>query len=309
MLKPGRSIHIRTSRRLLGCLLLAATASLPVLAGTTENALIEMLRDEASRYELGNGVVKDGVRAAAVYCEASRLGDADSQFRLGWMYANGNGVERNDSLAAFYFQIAAEQGMEQAKRMLGVVGGPTSEVPDCMREPAPAPKATASAAPLQAIELRISVPPNILRLVKTIAREYRVEPQLALAIIEAESNFDIVALSPKNAKGLMQLMPETAARFNVRNPYDPAQNIRGGIAYLRWLLAYFEGDVRLVAAAYNAGERTVERYRGVPPYLETRNYVQRVVRGVGLEAQAFDASVTPPSPQLVRMGRGRGFRP
>ena len=75
-----------------------------------------------------------------------------------------------------------------------------------------------------------------------------------------------MALSPKNAKGLMQLIPATAARFNVRNPYDPAQNIRGGIAYLSWLLAYFEGDVTLVAAAYNAGEGAVERYRGVPPY-------------------------------------------
>jgi soluble lytic murein transglycosylase-like protein len=135
--------------------------------------------------------------------------------------------------------------------------------------------------------------------VKKIAPEYRVPAQLVLAIIEAESNFDIVALSPKNAKGLMQLIPDTAARFNVRNPYDPAQNIRGGTAYLRWLLAYFEGDVTLVAAAYNAGEGTVERYRGVPPYVETRAYVRKIVDAVGTLVQPFDGSATRPSSQMA----------
>ena len=138
-----------------------------------------------------------------------------------------------------------------------------------------------------------------------IAPQYRVSAPLALAIIAAESNFDASAVSPKNAQGLMQLVPDTAARFRVRNPFDPAQNIRGGMAYLRWLLAYFEGDVALVAAAYNAGERTVERYRGVPPYEETRAYVRRVLAGVGTRRQPFDASVTEPSPQLPAMRPAR----
>ena len=150
-------------------------------------------------------------------------------------------------------------------------------------------------------ELRIAAPRHIVSLVEKIASEYRVKPALALAVIEAESRFDVVALSARNAKGLMQLTPDTALRFNVRNPYDPAQNIRGGIAYLRWLLAYFEGDVSLVAAAYNAGEGTVDRYRGVPPYLETRGYVARIVRSVGLRPLPFDARVTAPSPQLPLM--------
>jgi soluble lytic murein transglycosylase-like protein len=131
-----------------------------------------------------------------------------------------------------------------------------------------------------------------------MAPKYKVPPPLARAIIEAESNFDPDAVSAKNAQGLMQLIPETAARFRVKNPFDPAQNIRGGLAYLRWLLAYFEGDVALVAAAYNAGERTVERYRGVPPYEETRAYVQRILASVGAFRQPFDASATPPSAQL-----------
>ena len=282
-------------------LLLLCCAAWPVVAaeeGPPENVLITLLRSEAADYEHGNGVERNGALAAALYCKAARLGDTDSQFSLGWMYTNGRGVERNESLAAFFFQAAAEQGMEQAQRMLGTVGGPTTNVPDCMREPAPPRPRVAAAAPRAPVERVIAAPRSIADLVKKIAPEYRVPTQLVLAIIEAESNFDIVALSPKNAKGLMQLIPDTAARFNVRNPYDPTQNIRGGTAYLRWLLAYFEGDVTLVAAAYNAGEGTVERYRGVPPYVETRAYVRKIVDAVGTLVQPFDGSATKPSAQM-----------
>jgi soluble lytic murein transglycosylase-like protein len=265
-----------------------------------ESVLIQIMRDEASRYELGNGVPRDGARAAASYCQAARLGDIDSQFRLGWMYMNGTGVEVSYVRAAFFFQAAAEQGSEQARNMLRVVGGPSDDIPECMRAPAlmtavPSPKV------MPPPEHPIAAPRHIVSLVEKIAAEYRVKPVLALAVIEAESQFDVAAISARNAKGLMQLMPETALRFNVRNPYDPAQNIRGGIAYLRWLLAYFEGDVSLVAAAYNAGEGTVDRYRGVPPYLETRGYVARIIRSVGLQPLPFDARVTPPSRQLSLM--------
>ncbi len=295
-----RSLPERLRRWLLPPLLCAAAwPAQAAETGTTENLLIALLRAEAADYEHGNGVERDGARAAALYCRAARLGDTESQFNLGWMYTNGRGVERNDSLAAFFFHAAAEQGMEQAIRMLGSVGGPTTDVPDCMREPAAPKPRVVAAAPRPAPPVRpIAAPHSIAELVKRIAPEYRVPTQLVLAIIQAESNFDIVALSPKNAKGLMQLIPDTAARFNVRNPYDPAQNIRGGTAYLRWLLAYFEGDVTLVAAAYNAGEGTVERYRGVPPYLETRAYVRRIVDAVGTLVQPFDGSATKPSSQL-----------
>jgi hypothetical protein len=295
----SRHLSFRLRHLVLALLLGAAWPASAAEAEPSENVLITLLRSEAADYEHGNGVERDGARAAALYCRAARMGDTESQFNLGWMYTNGRGVERNDSLAAFFFHAAAEQGMEQARRMLGTVGGPTTNVPDCMREPAaPKPRAVA-AAPRAAPPVRtIVAPQSITELVKRIAPEYRVPTQLVLAIIEAESNFNVAALSPKDAKGLMQLIPDTAARFNVRNPYDAAQNIRGGTAYLRWLLAYFEGDVTLVAAAYNAGEGTVERYRGVPPYVETRAYVRKIVDAVGTLVQPFDGSATKPSAQM-----------
>jgi soluble lytic murein transglycosylase-like protein len=143
----------------------------------------------------------------------------------------------------------------------------------------------------------ITAPRPSLDLVSKLAPQYQVPPRLVLAVIEAESNFNRLAVSPKNAQGLMQLIPETAQRFGVKNAFDPAQNVRGGIAYLRWLLAYFEGDVALVAAAYNAGERAVERHLGVPPFLETRAYVRRILAAVRPKTP-FDASVVEPSPHL-----------
>ena len=107
----------------------------------------------------------------------------------------------------------------------------------------------------------------------------------------------------------MQLIPDTAARFRVLRPRDPAQNIRGGMAYLRWLMAYFEGNISLVAAAYNAGEGAVNRYRGVPPYAETLNYVRKVLAQVNTVVHPFDASVTDPSPALPLMRLASGTAP
>jgi soluble lytic murein transglycosylase-like protein len=101
---------------------------------------------------------------------------------------------------------------------------------------------------------------------------------LVLAVIRAESNFNPQARSPKDARGLMQLVPATARRFGVSDIWDPSQNMHGGMAYLQWLVRHFEGDIRLVLAAYNAGENAVKSYRGVPPYRETRNYVKRITR-------------------------------
>lgn len=275
--------------------------------GAADSSLVSKLRLEAVAYEHGEGVPRNPVLAATLYCKGARLGDAQAQYNLGWMYANGRGVERSDRIAAFFFHTAAEQGLEAAQRMLKVVGVPDGEVPDCMRDPAPpptAPRSTEAAQP--SVDYRAIAPRKIFDLVMKMAPQYQVEPQLALAIIAAESNFNSLALSSKNAQGLMQLIPQTSVRFNVRNPFDPVQNIRGGLTYLRWLLAYFEGDVALVAAAYNAGEGKVERYRGVPPYLETRTYVQRILKSVGTSAHPFDETVARPSPSLplIRLSLG-----
>lgn len=99
---------------------------------------------------------------------------------------------------------------------------------------------------------------------------------LIRAVIHAESAFRPSAVSHKNAQGLMQLIPATAERFGVGSPFDPGENIRGGATYLAWLLHRFNGDIRLAAAGYNAGEGRVDQYKGVPPFDETRTYVERV---------------------------------
>ena len=290
---PGRR---RLSRVAMGLTVLCANA---VADGVkVQDALVTALRDEATSYEHGDGVAKDLPRAVTLYCRAARQGDAVSQFNLGWIYATGRGVRRNDALAAYFFAAAAQQGIDQARHMLEIVGGQASETPDCMREPALAEEDADTASKSPSGRIESVAPKKLVDLVKKMAPDYRVAPKLVLTIMAIESNFNHAAVSPKNAMGLMQLVPDTAARFNVQDAYDPKQNIRGGLAYLRWLLAYFEGDLTLVAAAYNAGEGAVERYGGVPPYAETRRYVRRVVSAVGSAVHPFDASITQPSPQL-----------
>lgn len=110
------------------------------------------------------------------------------------------------------------------------------------------------------------------------AAQYGVDESIVRAIIHAESSFNPNALSRVGAQGLMQLMPATARRFGVSNAFDPAQNIRGGVQYLAWLLKRFDGNLTLAAAGYNAGEGAVDRHKGVPPYKETQRYVVRVAQ-------------------------------
>lgn len=258
------------------------------------------IRREALTYEHGEGVPKDPLRAARLYCDGARLGDPEAQFSLGWMYANGRGIERDDARAAYFFSLAARQGHVQSQKMQRFVGEPGSAVPECMR---PAILADDGRDVLVA---RTDEQKMVFGLVRQLAPEYGVSPRLALAVIRAESNFNPQALSNKNAQGLMQLIPDTSARFNVTRPFDPEQNLRGGLAYLRWLLAYFEGDVSLVAAAYNAGEGAVNRFRGVPPYAETRGYVKRIMSLFQRDEHPYDARVTTPSPELPRIRVAQG---
>jgi len=113
-------------------------------------------------------------------------------------------------------------------------------------------------------------------LVKHYANAYNLDEALVHAVIKVESNYNSNALSNKGAQGLMQLIPETASDMNVRDPFNPEDNIRGGSRYLRLMLDQFQGDTDLALAAYNAGPNAVLRHQGIPPYEETRNYVQKV---------------------------------
>jgi len=120
--------------------------------------------------------------------------------------------------------------------------------------------------------------PLISELVNAASERHMVDADLIASVIHAESNFNTSARSPKGAKGLMQLMPETAMRLGVKDSFQPEANIDGGSRYLRELLLRYDGDVVKALAAYNAGPQRVAQYRGVPPYPETRAYVTRVVR-------------------------------
>jgi soluble lytic murein transglycosylase-like protein len=318
-------------RRLLLPLFFVATASsaqLPSLTleqlprptmppgerGPVVPAQVERWRQEAKALEYGDGVKRDEVAAAKLYCRAARYGDAEAQYSLGWMLTNARGIQRNDAEAAHMFAAAAEQGMEQAQNMLDKMGGtPLGDPPPCLRPPetdpplavAPVPALPRGAKPVSlwaTLPLPPNAPPAIVNYVKLLAPEYQLAPALVLAVMATESNFDPLAESPKRAQGLMQLLPETGARFGVVRLRDPSQNIRGGMAYLRWLLAYFEGDVMLAVAAYNAGEKAVDRYLGVPPYAETRLYVRKIMAATGGQRlHPFDARITGASPMLLRV--------
>jgi hypothetical protein len=286
----------RTTGALLGLLAAAGAQAAEPLAAYDSTAAPRQLVAAALAHEHGEGVPKDLSKAAFLYCEAARRGDAEGQYGLGWMYANGRGLPHDDAFAAGLFALAAAQGHAQAQRLQRFVGDAIDRLPDCMQ---PATMPAAVLAFDDGADTFTGLPPykqKFAELVRTLAPKYDVSPRLALAIVAVESNFEPYARSPKDARGLMQLIPGTATRFSVKNAYDPAENVRGGLSYLRWLLAYYRGQVALAAAAYNAGEGAVDRHRGVPPYAETRDYVKKVQRLYGAPAHPYDPRVAAPSP-------------
>jgi len=118
---------------------------------------------------------------------------------------------------------------------------------------------------------------DIHTIINEKAEAYDLDPYLIKAVIETESNWNSMAISRKGAMGLMQLMPSTASDMDVRNPFNPEENIEGGTKYLKYLLERFKGDLTLALAAYNAGPNAVEKYGYIPPYTETRQYVSKVL--------------------------------
>jgi soluble lytic murein transglycosylase len=114
-------------------------------------------------------------------------------------------------------------------------------------------------------------------LIVSSSERYGIDPALVRAVVKAESDFNETARSRKGAQGLMQLMPDTARLYNISNAYNPEENIEGGVRHLKLLLDRYQGNVQLTLAAYNAGIQAVEKYRGIPPYSETKEYVRRVL--------------------------------
>lgn len=297
-------------------------------AGDADNPSRSRMQLETGiRYENGEGVARDYGRARGYYCEAAKSDNIDALIRLGWLYANGFGVPRNERIAATLFNHASSLGSEVAGQLTMLFQMSSRQMPACLggdpaaermvEAPRPATRVGDSSRSLERptmptpASFPTSAPPERRKLVELVvqtARQFRLDPRLVLALIGTESGFDPNARSPKNAQGLMQLIPDTAERFAVKDLMDPIENLRGGMSYLRWLLAYYRGDVVLAIAAYNAGEGAVDRFKGVPPYGETIAYVQRIRAFYPFDFHPFDAAATGPS-ALVRVSRDNAARP
>ena len=122
------------------------------------------------------------------------------------------------------------------------------------------------------------IPPAYSEIINSACGRHGIDPALVHAVVKVESDFNPYALSRKGAMGLMQLMPQTAVEMNVQNSFNPHENIDGGVKYLRYLIDRYEGNLSLALAAYNSGETSVKKWGTIPPFPETQNYVQRILR-------------------------------
>jgi soluble lytic murein transglycosylase-like protein len=235
---------------------------------------LNTLMQKAALYEASADTEEEFWQAAVIYGEASKLGSTEAQYRLGMLYLLGKGVPENRAYAASLFSMASQQGHRQAFDMLETVTFKEQTLPQCLTSNALPEKETNSPEHIVQINRYVQSLPRskswIIALTRKISDRYDVDPHFVLSIMTVESNFETKTQSSKSAMGLMQLIPRTANRFNVKNAFDASQNIRGGVRYLQWLLSYYRGNVELVAAAYNAGEKAVDRFVGIPPYPETR---------------------------------------
>lgn len=275
--------HCLSRRQLLVCLTLvllfgahslaAAAApgtSLPSSPGAT------VASDPLSRaplYENGESVALNYQEALALYCEAAHRGEPAAFLAIGWMYLNGRGVARSDTIAVRWFRKAAEHNVPQAANLLNLLSGiPAAESGGC-----PSHKGVA-VGPRNASGRTILPPASIRKLIEETAAAIGISSNLLGSVISVESGFNPNAVSKKNAAGLMQLMPGTAKQLGVPDPFNPHDNVRAGARYLRSLLQTYDGNLTLALAAYNAGQRAVRAHRGVPPFRETGAYIAKVKR-------------------------------
>lgn len=281
-------------RMSLASALLSAIAAVPAAQAGPATAPGEAAFREGVRYEHAEGVARDYEKALGHYCRAAAAGNSDAMFALAWMHLNGRGVDQSDGRGVTWLKAAAEAGHATAPKLLARLGGIAAEgAPRCPGMQPPMPAAGG--------RLPLNPPAAYREIVEQVAAEYALDPNLVLAVMAVESAYRPDVVSHANAQGLMQLIPETAARFGVSDPFDPAQNIRGGARYLRWLLSLFEGDVTRTLAAYNAGENAVLRFGGIPPYEETQTYVVKIRRYYEAEHHPYVPGLATPPAAVVQV--------
>ena len=224
------------------------------------------LTEQALRFMHGEGVERNLDRAVVYLCAAARKQHGPAAYELGWLYLQGRGgIARDEKLGAAWLHEAARLGEKPP--------------PGLMRKLPKKGKGSLACLASNGMDFRHASArrAEVMVKIQEMAPKFDLDPALVLEVVRAESNFNPRARSHKGALGLMQLIPATARRFGVKDPFDPVQNLRGGMAYLRWLQDRFDGDIRLALAGYNAGEAAVERHGGVPPYNETRAYVGKIL--------------------------------
>ena len=243
--------------------------------------------EQARAAETGKGVGKNLMLAVRLYCDAATMGSPDGFLRIGRLLATAPESSRNPGLANAYLAMAASLGSEEALKYYDPRYGNADIEGDCPASLGMGATEVADAGfDVDAyLSKQTAAKQQIASLIRKVAAKYHMDARFALAVAMAESNLDPAAVSPRNAQGVMQLIPATQERFGVARPFDPEQNIKGALAYIRWLEKRFAGDLRLVAAAYNAGEGAVDRHNGIPPYAETQQYVRRVMHFSGMSAK------------------------